>query len=251
LIQKLTQRLPGADIGRWLAPLGQAMVLALGTFSIESVSNFSWGEYRKACRWMGPGSFHLVALAAVFVASSLVIQLVVELKKYHAQDVIGAVISLGLLRGIGPLTVGLALCARIAAYIAKEAKPYKANDLRREFSKKFVLPRLLAALTVALPLAAYGLLIGFITSALVSVVIGGGSTNYFFQSARQAVHDKDIAAYFIKLAFAFPIIAVFAGCVSGLGQTDKGFSAAANAVTATFICGFFANLVITIALFLI
>ncbi len=251
MLQKLTQRLPGADIWPWLAPLGQSMEIAFGALSIQSVLKFSWKEYRKACTWMGLRSFHMVALAAVFVGAASVTQLVVELKKYHAQDVTGALITIGLLREIGPLTVGLGLCARIAAYIAEEAKAYNANDSGQDFSTTFVLPRLLAVLTVALPLATYGLLIGFISCAMFSSAIEGSAINDFFCSAKQALHHKDLVAYFLKLAFVYPTIAIFAGCVSGLEQSQNSFSVAANAVTATFICGLAANLVITIALFLI
>jgi len=248
-MQKLTQRLPGADIGRWLAPLGQTWALVLGAFSIESVLNFSWQEYRKACIWMGLKSFHMVTLSAVFVATALVIQLITELQKYHAQDVAAALISVGLLREIGPLTIGLAWCARVAACISDEAQAYKISNSGVNFSPTFILPRYLAALTMALPLATYGLLIGFTTGALVSPLIGGCSFWDFLHFGMQAVHDKDLATYFLKLVFVNPTIAVFAACVCGT-QMNKVFPVASSAVTATFICAFIANLAITIAVFL-
>jgi phospholipid/cholesterol/gamma-HCH transport system permease protein len=248
LIQKLTP-LPGADIARWLSPLGQAWAFVFGAFSIESIMNLSWPEYRKACIWMGLRSFHMVTLSAVFVAATLTIQLIVELKKYQAQDVTAALIAVGLLREIGPLTIGLAWCARIAACISDEAQAYKISNSGANFAQTFILPRYLAAVTMALPLATYGLIIGFTTGAIVSPLLGGCSFWDFLHSGMQAVHDKDLLTYFLKLVFVNPTIAVFAACICGT-QINKVFPPASSAVTATFLCAFIANLAITIAIFL-
>ncbi len=63
---------------------------------------------------MGPQSLHLVALAAVFVAIALTMQCTLELERYQAQDLAGAVISLGLLRRkwASLIIVSLALVCR-------------------------------------------------------------------------------------------------------------------------------------------
>lgn len=158
-------RLPGAEIIDWLSPVGESVKLIIGAFSWQSFKNLSWREIRNHCRWMGLESFFLVALAAVGVAIALLIQCVIELHKYRLHDLAGAVISIGLLREIGPLTVGLAWCGRIGARISDEAHAYIANNSEQDFAHKFILPRYIAALMMAIPLAAYGLVIGFLTAA--------------------------------------------------------------------------------------
>jgi phospholipid/cholesterol/gamma-HCH transport system permease protein len=249
LMERLTLPIPGADLGRWFAPLGLSVKIAIGTFSLQSILNFSWKDYKQACVWMGLRSFHLVALAAVFVAATLTIQLILELEKFRTQDIAAALISIGLLREIGPLTISLAWCARISAFIATETLDYKIKNNGRDFSQTFILPRYLAAVTMALPLATYGLLIGFATGAFISPLLGGCSFWDFLQSGMQATHNKDLVTYFLKLVLINPTIAIFAGSVCGL-QKNHVFPAAASAVTATFICGYVANLLVTIVLFL-
>lgn len=91
---------------------------------------------------------------------TLTIQCVVELQKYQAEELSGAVISIGLLREIGPLTVSLAWCARVAARIAAEAQTYCDSGKNEEFAQQFVLPNYLATLAMAIPLGTYGLLVG-------------------------------------------------------------------------------------------
>ena len=251
MLEKLWQSVLANDLIIWFGPVYRVLGLMAGALSLKSIANFSWPEYRRACVWMGLRSFHMVVLAAVFVASALVIQLIIELKKYKAEDLAGALISIGLLREIGPLVVGLAWCARVAAFVSEEAYSFKLDKSAKAFASEFILPRYLAAVTMAFPLVTYGLLIGFASAALVSPVMGGSSPNTFLHSATQAVHSKDFLAYFLKLVLINPTIAIFAACAAGLNLNSDSVSVAANAVTATYIVGFIANLAATVAIFLI
>jgi len=251
-MQKVLKWLPGFDIPLWLAPLGLSVKLFFCAMSPDALMQIRKAEFRGYCQWMGEKSFHLVALAAVFVSIALTIECVVEMQKYHAQDLSGAMISIGLLRELGPLTVSLAWCARIAALLSNEAKNYAGSDDVGEFARTFVCPRYLAALAMAVPLGAYGLFFGFITGALVAPLLGVSSTNDFLESARLGIHDKDLVVYFLKLIVVNPTIGVFAGCAAGwYGRGRISVAAGANAVTATFLAGYLANLVVTCGAYLI
>jgi len=242
-------RLPGAEIIDWLAPLGQSVKLIIGAFSWRSITNLSWQEIRSHCQWMGLEAFHMVALSAVVVAIALVIQCVIELHKYHLHDLAGAVISIGLLREIGPLTVGLALCGRMAARVSEEAHAYIAHNSELEFAHKFILPRYIAALLMAVPLASYGLVIGFYTGALVAPLLSISSTNIFLESARRAIENRDILIYFLKVILFFPFVTIFAACACGLLKRKSLAPVAVDAVTATFIACFVTNLMITMIMY--
>ena len=198
---------------------------------------------------MGLDSFYLVALAAVVVAIALLIQCVIELQKYRVHDLAGAIISIGLLREIGPLTVGLAWCARVSARISEEAYAFTANNTELGFAQHFILPRYIAALAMSLPLASYGLVIGFITAALMAPLLSVSTTNDFLESARKALENKDIIVYFLKLTLVFPLVAVFTGSVSGIAKRDDPTKIAADAVTVTFASAFIANLMVTIFMY--
>ena len=212
----------------------------------------------------GAQSLHLVALAAVFVAIALTMQCTLELERYQAQDLAGAVISLGLLREMGPLTVSLAWCARVAALVADQARFFslqnpQGND--QQFAASFIAPRYLAALVMSVPLGAYGLLIGFITGALVTPLLTLSTTAQFLQSSRETIQIKDLEVYFIKLILVNPTIAIFAGCAAGrlaakdrhtneIESPSRVSSVAARAVTAMFICGFAGNLIVSLFFYL-
>jgi phospholipid/cholesterol/gamma-HCH transport system permease protein len=213
---------------------------------------------------MGPQSFHLVALAAVFVAIALTMQCTLELERYQAQDLAGAVISLGLLREMGPLTVSLAWCARVAALVADQAQLFTLQNpgtSDRQFAASFVAPRYLVALLMSIPLGGYGLVVGFITGALVTPLFTLSTTQQFLQSSRETIQTKDLAVYFIKLILVNPTIAIFAGCAAGrLGSSintsdnaenpNRACSVAARAVTAMFVCGFAANMIVSLIAYL-
>jgi phospholipid/cholesterol/gamma-HCH transport system permease protein len=193
---------------------------------------------------MGLASLPLIALAALFVASSLIIDCVVELQKYNAQNLSGALISLGLLRELGPLIVGLAWSARIAVIISNQAA--ESFKQKEELSfVNFILPRLLAGLTMAIPLAIYGLVVGFITACLVAPLVGKTSSIDFLESARSAVRYKDVIIYFIKLVLINSTIGVLVGSYCGINAKGNSNVAIDRAVTCTFIIGYLANLIVT------
>ncbi|MBY0358319.1 MAG: ABC transporter permease [Candidatus Obscuribacterales bacterium] len=251
-MQKVLKLLPGFDLPLWLAPLGLSVRLFLNAVSVDAFNRLRKAEFLKYCQWMGEKGFHLVALAAVFVSIALTIECVIEMQKYRAQDLSGAIISIGLLREIGPMTVSLAWCARVSAMLANEVRYYASDDIEN-FGKNFICPRYLATLTMAIPLGAYGLVFGFITGALVAPLLGVSSTNDFLESARRGIEDKDLVVYFLKLILINPTIGVFAGCAAGwYGRGNRGISVPveANAVTATLLVGYIANLIVTYAAYL-
>jgi len=257
--------MPGADLITWLAPLGRATrYFGLCLASLPTM-RLRWSELRPIARWMGPQSFHLVALAAVVVAIALTMQCIIELERYQAQDLAGAVISLGLLREMGPLTVSLAWCARVAAMIADQAYLVTKDNPQESdgaFAAAFILPRYIIALIMSVPLGGYGLVIGFVTGALFTPLMTLSTTHQFVDSAKVAIQDKDIIVYFVKLILVNPTIAIFAGCAAGrwaaiceqrgneIGHENsasvKILSPAANAVTALFVCGFACNLLVSL-----
>jgi phospholipid/cholesterol/gamma-HCH transport system permease protein len=245
------RRIPGSDVVDWLSPVGTSLRLIPNMFTPSAFKALTLDELRKHCLWMGLQSFHFVSLSAAIVSICLTIQCVVELQKYQAQDLAGAVISIGLLREIGPLTISMAWCAMVAARVSEDAKRYYLRyQSDSNFASDFVLPRYVAAIAMSIPLSAYGLLFGFITGALFAPLIGVNSTTDFLSSAREAIHDKDIAVYFIKLAFVNPSVAIFAGSVAGMRAKDIHQSVSADAVSATFLTCFALNLAVTTAAYL-
>jgi len=242
-------RLPGTEILEWLAPLGQSVRLLPVIFSAQSFRKVSWAAIRQHSTWMGLEGFYFIVLSAVVVAFALVIQVLIELQQFRVHDLAGGIISVGLLREIGPLTVGLAWNVRLAARISEEALSISKGLNEFEFAQTFILPRYLAALLSAIPLVSYGLIFGFLTAAFLAPVLSVSTTNDFLDSAQRAVENKDIIAYYSKLVFLFPLISVISGSISAITGQKSAARVAGDAVTMTFSSCFVANLMVTTVLF--
>lgn len=236
-----------ANFLEWLSPLGLSARMFFQSMSPAAFRKLNRGQIDAYSKWFGLRGFHLIVIGAAAVSIALTIECVVEMQKYRVQDWSGLVIAIGLLRELGPLTVSLAWCARVAAMLAEEGQLYNMLP-DKEFAEDYVLPRYLSALWMAVPLGAYGLVFGFLTGAVLAPLLGVSSANDFLESSKNGIENRDLFLYFTKLILVNPTIGVFAGCASArLGSVGEklNVSAAANAVTATFLCGYVANAIFT------
>lgn len=238
----------------WLRGLWRAITVYSACLTPQGFAGLSLSVFRKESLWMGLSSFHFVTFAAAFIAIALTIQCVQELRHYQAEDLSGAVIAIGLLREIGPLTVSTAWCTAVSGRLVQEglqeagvARGGCLSELR-----DYIFTRYLTALLMACALGSYGLAIGFLTGGFAGFAIGLNSMDDFFESARQAIEVKDILIYFVKLNFINPTIGVFcaAQILRGvqLGQVEQNY-AATRAVAATMLVIFIVNSLITFAFY--
>ena len=214
-------------------------------FKPGAFARFDWPLFASKCFWMGPQSIPLVTLSAVFIALTLTLQAVLEMRQLRSQDLSGAVIAIGLLRELGPLTVSMAWAARVTAHVCAEGRNfgYERSDL--EYATQFVLPNLLAGFLMSI----FGLVVGFLSAALFAPTLGVSSTNDFLETARLYIRNKDVAVYFVKLILINPAIAVIIGGAYARDKAEPQRFAVANAVTALFIVGFIFNWLCTYAVF--
>jgi phospholipid/cholesterol/gamma-HCH transport system permease protein len=233
-----------------LEPFGRAVKLFGGMLSFDAVTHFDARTFRQKCVWMGEKSLPLVAVSSIFVALALTLQTVNEMRDYRAQDVSGALIALGLLRELGPLTVSLSWAARVAALLSVEANEFGQEMSDAPFIQQFLLPNYLAGLLMSVPLSAYGLVIGFGAAALFAPMLGVSSSNDFLETARLSIRNKDLVVYFVKLIFVNPTVAIFTACA--IGRIHRGDKAhiSSNAVTSMFIAAVIANFILTYLIYM-
>jgi phospholipid/cholesterol/gamma-HCH transport system permease protein len=219
-------------------------------FSLDSLTHIDFRLFSQKCAWMGVQSLPLVAISSVFVALALTLQTVNEMRGYRAQDMSGALIALGLLRELGPLTVSLSWAARVSALLSVEAHEFGQERSDAPFIQQFVLPNYIAGILMSVPLSAYGLVIGFAAAALFAPMLGVSSSNDFLETARLSIKNKDLIVYFVKLIFVNPTVAVFTACA--IGRIHRGDSAhiSSNAVTSMFIAAVTANFILTYIIYM-
>jgi ABC-type transporter Mla maintaining outer membrane lipid asymmetry permease subunit MlaE len=232
-----------------IALLGQTCRVAWLALKEGRLNDLDWVQIKDLCHWMGFESLPLVSLSAIFIGLALTVQTVLELQVYGAQDLAGKVITPLLLRELGSLTVSLAWSARVAAYVATEAEFFSKPIDETAFAK-FTWLRLLVGIAMAVPLSTYGLVVGFLSAAIFAPTLGTSSFADFLESARVTIKERDLWVYFTKLVLINPTIAVLAGAVFGRIASGQSRTAAANAVTATFLVGYAVNLGFTCAVYL-
>jgi phospholipid/cholesterol/gamma-HCH transport system permease protein len=184
---------------------------------------------------MGIQSLPLITLSATFVGLALTAQTCIETQKFNAQALAGGLISIGLLRELGPLTVGMAWAARVCALVHEQALRAQRRTLDREWFRTFFVPRYVAAITMCLPLSVYGLVFGFAVACLAAPHFCDVTRGDFLESARLGIKDKDMFVYFIKLGFINPTVAVFCGCAYAFKNDSRDPPSVATALTAMFI----------------
>jgi ABC-type transporter Mla maintaining outer membrane lipid asymmetry permease subunit MlaE len=240
---------PTRGFNRNVRIFGRAVRLFFDSFSPTSLREMDRATFVHYFSVMGLRSLPLITFGSILVSLALTTQVVLEAERFKAQDMAGAAIAIGLLRELAPLTVGLTWAARTCAFLTETAFAERKRS-EHDFSGDFLAPAYLAAIAAALPLAAYGLVVGFGAAALYAPCIGVTSSADFLESARLAIKDKDVVVYLLKLVVINPTIVIFATCLTSLSDTSSRSSVTAAAVTWTAILVFTANLVCTWAWYL-
>ncbi len=185
---------------------------------------------------IGVGSLPIVVTTGFFTGAVMAMQMARALSQYGAVGQTGTVVSLTLVRELGPVLTALMVSGRNSSGIASELGSMKVTEqidamraLGTDPIQKLVTPRLIATCTV-LPLLTIiadfmGMFGGFLYASL---VLNLAPTQYW-SSAWQALSYQDIAQGLLKpFAFAFAIALV--GCYYGLG-TVGGTQGVGRAVT--------------------
>jgi len=188
--------------------LGLLGSMTLGLWDRRKFDQFDREAFIESCRTMGPGSFPIISVSGVFVGLALGLQTVLETQRLGVDELAGGVIAIGLLRELGPLTVGVAWAGRVAALVAEDYIRLNKEMSDREFAGNFILPRWLAAFAIALPLDTYGLLLGFAGAAVTAAIFGGISPDQFMESAHVSMTDKDVIVFFTKLVLILPAVSM-------------------------------------------
>ncbi len=214
--------------------------MILGLWEHRNFKQFDRGAFIESCRTMGPGSFPLISMCGVFVGLALSLQTVLETQRLGVDELAGGVIAIGLLRELGPLTVGVAWAGRVAALVAEDYIQLNKEMSDQEFAGAFILPRWLAAFVVALPLDTYGLILGFAGAAVTAAIFGGISPNQFLESAHVSMTDKDVIVFFAKLVGVLPAVSIISTAIYLRTEKESKQRTVSRAVTFAMMCSYIA-----------
>jgi phospholipid/cholesterol/gamma-HCH transport system permease protein len=174
---------------------------------------------------IGVGSLPIVLLTGFFSGAVMALQMSSALATYGAKDQTGMVVSITLVRELGPALTALMVAGRNASGMASELGSMKVTEqidamraLGTDPIRKLVTPRMLATAFTLPLLTVIADFVGVFGGYLVAISTLGITGPQFWTSAWQALDYSDIAQGLVK-PFVFSFAISLIGCHYGLNTT--------------------------------
>ncbi|MGA0242396.1 MAG: MlaE family ABC transporter permease [Candidatus Marinamargulisbacteria bacterium] len=208
--------------------------------------------------FIGIYSLPIVGFTALFVGMAFSVQVVKELLRFGAPDLVGGVVAIAIWRELGPLLTGVVIAGRVGAAITAELGSMKVNEqvealtvMGQDPMVYLAAPRVIA-LVLFMPLFV-GLadIIGFLGGLWVATSTSMINHVSFFMSAKTMLTGFDIVSGFIKgIVFALVISfnATYLGLTVRHGAQDVGKKTMRSVVVSILII-FGLNYVLSVVFF--
>ena len=169
----------------------------------------------------GALSLVIIIISGFFVGAVLGLQGFSNLSRFNAEDSVGAVAALALVKELGPVITALLFAGRAGTALSSEIGLMKATDQLSAMEmmavnpiRRVVVPRFLGGV-VAMPLlAAIFSMVGLLGAHLVCVSLLGVDVGSFWQQMQQSVEIADINEGIVKsvvFGIAASLLAVWEG----------------------------------------
>jgi phospholipid/cholesterol/gamma-HCH transport system permease protein len=209
---------------------------------------------------IGVGSLPIVLLSGFFIGAVMVLQTGQQFERFGQSSLTGDVVSLALVRELGPSITGLLVAGRCASGIASELGSMVVTEqvdamraMGTDTSRKLITPRVFAAILTVPLLTTISVFVGLLGGMVSSVFSLRLSSTTFWERAIAILQFSDLMQGFTKsLVFGFILATV--GCYQGLnvrGGTQGVGRATTQAVVVSSVMIIVADTFLTkLALFL-
>ncbi|MBX9672206.1 MAG: ABC transporter permease [Candidatus Obscuribacterales bacterium] len=234
--------------------IGQVCLLFVKTLWYILRLDLDWRETFRQAYMIGWKSSWVVLITAIFTGFAMSLQISRELVGFGADTAIGGVVSLALIREIGPITAGVMVAGRVGSSIAAELTTMMVTEqidalkvMRVDPVRFLVVPRYAAALVMIPTLSTYAMFVGLLAGIIIAKSAANLPPETFLDSVRQTILDRDFAVHYLKSAINATII-IFFSCAIGLntrgGAEDVGI-ATTRAIVWTMTAIFIFNFIVT------
>lgn len=224
---KAEETVPIAEVLGGAAKRAVAAVQDYSELSFRAMANLAAGPhyFQDTLEQMddiGVGSLPIILLSGFFIGGVMVLQTGAQFVRFGQTSLTGDVVSLALVRELGPAMTGLLAAGRCSSGMASELGSMLVTEqvdamraMGTDPSRKLVTPRLLATLLMVPLLTALMVFVGLLGGCVASVFSLQLSAVEFWRRSIDALEFADLMQGFMKsLAFAFILATV--GCYKGL-----------------------------------
>jgi len=189
---------------------------------------------------IGFKSIPIVILSAMAIGMVMVLQLAYGFKRFGAKGLAGSVVSLAIVRELGPVITSLLVGGRVGSGITAEIGSMKVTEqidairtLGADPIKKLVVPRFIAAVISFPFLSAIADIAGIFGGMVMANIELNISPRLFVQVVVQQVNISDFLSGIIKTVF-FGLIVAIIGCYIGM-NAEGGTEGVGRATTLSVV----------------
>lgn len=211
----------------------KAWILSIQEFSKLTYNAFAslmsrpryWRDTLEQMDSIGVGSITIVCLTGLFTGMVLTVQSSATLDAFGARPYVGRMVSLSMIRELGPVLTALMVTGRVGSGMAAElgsmAVTQQIDALRSlgtDPIRKLVVPRLIAGIIMVPALTILSNAIGMLGGYIVANLTLRLATGLYWHSALDAIRLYDLFMGLAKpIVFGYIIVSV--GCYQGLTTT--------------------------------
>jgi phospholipid/cholesterol/gamma-HCH transport system permease protein len=189
---------------------------------------------------IGVRSLPVAVISATFTGMVFALQSAVNMARFGAENYVGPVSALAILRELGPVLTAVLVGGKVASGITAELGSMKVTEqidalrvLGVNYVKRLIVPRLLAAVVVFPLLTVLADVVGVLGGMLIMVTERGADPWAYWNTTTYWVVPRDFLTGIIKSAF-FGVVVTLIGCYNGLA-TEGGTEGLGRATTATVV----------------
>ncbi len=223
---------------------GSTCLLLLISLRMSHLAVPRWRTVVNQMYITGVQSLAVAALFAGFAGMILALQTGIEIRKFGLEGRIGSIVSLSMLREMGPLMTAIILTGRIGSSMAAEIGTMAVSEeidaletMAIDPVRFIVMPRIVAMALISPMVAILASTVGIAGGAFVSWAQIGVSLEIYVKSASQAVEFRDIY-WGMGKAVVFGITIGTIACANGLATRGGALGvgkASRNTVVTTLV----------------
>jgi phospholipid/cholesterol/gamma-HCH transport system permease protein len=248
MITRFLTRL-GAMFVRFVRYLGELVLLAADTFRSIFTHPIRWRLFLNQVVEIGLLSQLVVVITGAFTGAVFAAQTFFQFNKIGMGSAVGAVVSVAILRELGPVLTALMVTGRVGAAMSAEIGTMKVSELIVALralavfpGDYLVVPRALAMmLSMPLLVAECGA-VAIAASYFIAVYMLEINATYYVANMVRWTRNRDIIMAVSK-AFCFGIVIVFISCHKGL-TAREGAVGVGRATTEAVVNGSLAVLIL-------